>query len=229
MGAEYVTLMASLPSLGPMLAAKHPPINPDRLMTRLGMLRPEHQQEVLKVANLLDWSRIGLTEQDPDIVRRARKIIPGLSSPTLVDLVRGRMEIRTIVAALRRRQAGEDAPRADEEWGYGRYVTRIRSNWTQPGFGVTSAFPWVVRAKDRLEKGDVAAVERIILEAAWKKAAWLASQHDFDYEAVALYLTRWNLLDRWIRYDAEAAAARFAELVNEALLAAPQSLMETPT
>ena len=37
-------------------------------------------------------------------------------------------------------------------------------------------------------------------------------------------MVRWILLDRWTRYDAEAAAARFDQLVDDALDAAPASL-----
>ncbi|WP_108659900.1 hypothetical protein [Acuticoccus kandeliae] len=229
MSHQYVTLMASLPALGPMLAAKHAPINRDRLRARLSMLAPEHREEVDELTGLMVWSRIGLAETDAAMVLRARRLVSRLSSETLIQLVRGRMELRTTVAALRSRNAGEDAPGRDAVWGYGRYVNRIRENWGQPGFGVTAAFPWILQAKDRLEKGDSAALERIILEAAWRQAAWLAAGHDFDYEAVALYLVRWNLLDRWTRYDAQAAAARFAALVDDALARAPESLTEILT
>jgi hypothetical protein len=37
-------------------------------------------------------------------------------------------------------------------------------------------------------------------------------------------VVRWTLIDRWTRYDAQAAAIRFGELVNDALDAAPASL-----
>ncbi|QDY71197.1 hypothetical protein [Qingshengfaniella alkalisoli] len=229
MNGEYVTLMASLPALGPMLAAKHSPINRDRLTGRLRMLRPEHQAEIAVAAELLDWSRIALREDDAELVRKAHRIVPAMSSVPLAELVRGRMEMRTLVSALRRRHAGEDAPPVDALWGYGRYVTRIRTNWGQPGFGVTAAFPWVLQARDRLAKGDATGLERILLEEAWRMSSWCAVGHDFDFEAVALYIVRWNLLDRWTRYDAQTAAARFAELVDEALAAAPETLTETLT
>jgi hypothetical protein len=41
-----------------------------------------------------------------------------------------------------------------------------------------------------------------------------------------MYLVRWELLERWTRYDAEAAAARFSSLVDDALAAAPDTLTE---
>lgn len=225
-GDQYVMLMSSLPALGPMLAAKFAPINPSRLQRRMKGLQPQHLREITEVADLLSWSRLALSETDAELVKKARRLIPTLTSPTLVELVRDRLELRTLVAALRRRHAGEDAPAPDAPWGYGRFIRRIRENWREPGFGVERAFPWVLKAKDMLEKEDTAGLERLLLETVWRKASVLASRHDFDFEAVALYLVRWNLLDRWTRYDADAAAARFKTMVAEALDQAPANLTE---
>ena len=217
---EYVTLMASLPALGPILVAKHAPINGVRLMARLKQLRPEHFAELIKVGELLSWTRLPLSGTDPELVRRARSEIPTLNSLTLADIARDRMEMRTLVAALRRRHVGEDAPAADIVWGYGRFVHRIASAWREPDFGLTRSFPWVNAARECLEKQDSRGLERILLEQAWRLADRVAGGHMFNFEAVALYVVRWHLLYRWTQYDAEAAAARFGELVAEALDAA---------
>jgi hypothetical protein len=224
-GLEYVQLVASLPALGPILAAKTAPINPVRLQARLrDMLRPEHLAELEAAASLLAWPRQPLLETDAEFVGKARKVMPTLESETVRRLVDDRLELRTVIAALRRRHAGQDAPAASEVWGSGRYGDRIRANWREPRFGLGQSLKWVLRAKGKLDKGDAAGLERILLEAAWRQADRLVGAHDFDFEAVALYVVRWNLLDRWTRYDAEAAAARFGALVAEALDVAPASL-----
>lgn len=214
---EYTRVMASLPSLGPILAARHPPINRARLQSRMRQLNPEHQAEMQWLGDLLAWSRLPLDIEDREIVRRARRVIPSLSSPTLAQLARDRLELRTVVAALRRRHAGQEGPPTEPDWGYGRFVLRIMENWRDPGFGVTRKFPFVLRARALLEKGDTSGVERIVLETAWRQADRLATGHVFDFEAVALYVARWLLLERWTRYDAQAASARFEELVDDAL------------
>ena len=36
-------------------------------------------------------------------------------------------------------------------------------------------------------------------------------------EAVVFYVARWALLERWTRYDAQAAEMRFADLMDRAL------------
>ncbi len=223
---EYVTLMASLPALGPMLEARYAPINRVRLQARLSQLRPEHLAELTAVADLLAWSRLTLEGSDAELVRRAKSVIPALSNSTLADLARDRMELRTLVAALRRRHMGQEAPPADNDWGYGRYVRRIALAWREPDFGLGTSFPWVNAARTCLEKQDSQSLERILLEQAWRLADRLAGGHTFNFEAVALYLIRWNLLYRWTQYDAEAAAAKFDELVAEALDAAVDTLDE---
>jgi len=214
---EYVTLMASLPALGPMLAARHAPINSVRLQTRLKQLHPEHLAELTAIADLLDWSRLPLAGTDDELVRRARTVIPTLSSPTVADLARDRMELRTLVSALRRRHAGQEAPSAGVVWGYGRYVRRLVSGWREPDFGLAQSFPWVNAARACLEKQDSRGLERILLEQAWHLTDRVAGGHVFNFEAVVLYVIRWHLLYRWTRYDAEAAAARFGGLVAETL------------
>jgi len=220
-GNTYITLVASLPALGPVLSAKHPPINRVRLQARFRMLEPEHRAELLALADLLAWSRLPLAGTDAALVARARRLVPALSSPTLATVARDRLELRTLVAALRRRHAGEEAPPRGQAWGYSRYLKRIEANWRDPSFGVGRIYPWLAEARTKLEKGDAAGLERILLEEAWRQAALRAVGHDFDYEAVALYMIRWSLLERWTRYDAEAAAARFGALVEQALETAP--------
>ncbi|MEM9765438.1 MAG: hypothetical protein AAF968_23555 [Pseudomonadota bacterium] len=224
---QYITLVSSLPALGPMLGAKHAPINRVRLQQRLRMLTPEHHAELVSLAGLLAWSRLPLAGKDEALVSRARRIIPTLSSPTLAALARDRLEMRTVTAALRRRQAGQEAPSSDDVWGYSRHLGRITANWNDPEFGLVRVYPWLPEARAALEKRDSKGLERVLLEAAWRNASQHSVGHEFDYEAVAIYLIRWNLLDRWTRYDEQAAAARFASLVEQALATAPEQFTET--
>ena len=221
-GIEYVQLMAGLPALGPILVAKAAPINRVRLQARLrGLLRPEHLAEIKAAASILVWPRDAGKSTDADFVRHSQKVISTLKSETLRRLVYDRLEQRTVVAALRRRHAKQDAPGARESWGYGQYVDRIRANWRDPYFGLATSLKWLPAVKDKLDKGDATGLERLLLETAWRRADRMVGAHHFDFEAVALYVVRWDLLDRWTRYDAEAAGARFGALIADALKANP--------
>ncbi len=222
----YVMLMASLPALGPLLSEKAPPINASRLERRLRELSPEDRVELEGLRSLASWMRLDMAEDEAVFLVRARSVIDGVRSEAIRAVARDRLEIRTLLAALRRRHAGEEAPPPGTPWGYGRFVETIRSHWGAPDFGVGRAFPWILAAKERLESGDRAGLERIVLEAAWVAGERHLALHTFDFEAVVYYVLRWSLVDRWSRYDADAAAVRFAELLDAALADSP--LADTP-
>lgn len=212
----YIMLMASLPALGPLLGSQAPAITATRLEERLGYLDPRDRADLDALRAGLSWSRLGLGESDGAFLARMDGVLVRLKSPVLREAVRDRLELRTLVAALRRRAAGQEAPPADERWGYGRFVEVIRANWAQPDFGVARSFPWLARARERLEAEDSAGLERVLLKAAWDAAARYADGHIFDFEAVAFYVMRWSLVDRWARYDVAVATTRFSELLDAA-------------
>jgi hypothetical protein len=224
-------LMASLPALGPLLSERAPPINETRLERRLRELSPEDHAELDRLRSLASWMRLDRDEDEAAFLARARSVIAGVKSEAIRAVARDRLEIRTLLAALRRRHAGEEAPAPGTPWGYGRFVETIRAHWGAPDFGVGRAFPWIGAAKERLESGDRAGLERIVLEAAWAAGERHLALHEFDFEAVVYYVLRWSLVDRWSRYDTEAAAVRFAELLDAAIAESPLAdspLADTP-
>lgn len=212
----YVMLMASLPSIR-LLGEKALPINSARLAERIKLLEPQDRDELLAIASILSWNRIDTGDDDAAYVVRAERILASIRSATLREAALERLEIRTLIAALRRRHAGEDAPAAGLLWCIGRHVETIRRNWAQPDFGMARSFPWVTEAREKLDSGDSAGLERLILDVTWRAAGRHEFGHEFDFEAVVFYLMRWQLADRWARYDADAAAIRFAQLLDAAL------------
>lgn len=221
----YIMLMASLPNLGTLLSNRAPPINHVRLEQRLTALDPQDRAELETLRSLLSWSRLDIGDEDAAFVARAAQVVGALRSEALREAVSERLEIRTLMAALRRRHRGEDAPAPKTPWGYGRFVETIRANWTVPDFGVGRSFPWVLKAKEKLEAGDAKALEAIVLQSAWDSGARYLADHAFDFEAVAFYVLRWSMIDRWSRYDATAAAARFTELLDAAFADTAQDFL----
>ncbi|HWJ71992.1 MAG TPA: hypothetical protein VNX29_02385 [Kaistia sp.] len=213
---RYVMLMASLPAIR-FLADKALPINQARLGERLKLLEPEDRDELIRIASIISWNRIDVGDDDAAYLVRAERIIAGIRSGLLRDAVQERLEIRTVIAALRRRAAGEDAPAANSAFGLSRHVETIRRNWAVPDFGLARFYPWLASAKEKLDQGDASGLERLILDVTWTAAARREFGHEFDLEAVAFYLMRWQLADRWARYDADAAAFRFKALLDAAL------------
>jgi hypothetical protein len=213
--------MASLPAIR-LLSEKEPPINRARLIERLKSLAPEDATLLEQLSQVVAWSAVDVTLDDETYVRSVEALLAEIESPTLADALRDRLELRTVVAALRRRHAGEDPPPKGARWGYGRHVERLREGWNLPDFGLSAFYPWISAARDAIEAGDAIALERLTLEIVWRQQEQRGLGHEFDLEAVTLYLVRWSLADRWARYDADVAAHRFQDLVDAALADAPE-------
>ncbi|MEP3302188.1 MAG: hypothetical protein ABJO05_09480, partial [Roseibium sp.] len=54
-----------------------------------------------------------------------------------------------------------------------------------------------------------------------QSGAW----HEFDFEAVVIYVLRWIIVDRWSRYSTDAARGRLETLVGDIL--APPTAADT--
>lgn len=222
----YTMLMASLPLHGALFAAKQTPLSRLKLERRLRVLTPEDRESLRLVEDLLRWDRLSMALSEAGFVARARKTMALIENETLRGIIRDRLELRTCVAALRRRRRGEGPPRpgtsrdgasSDGTWGYSRWLGHIARNWREPAFRLEGVFPWLREAERLLRQGDARHLERLLLEQVWINLGRAANDHLFDFEAVVIYVLRWNVIERWTTHDGEAAKARFAALVDATL------------
>lgn len=211
---RYLMLITSLPAHGELFAAKQTPLSRIRLDRRLRLLEPADAEDLAKLAQLTDWHR--QDGGDEAILARARQMLPTIGNAFALDLATWRLELRTLVAALRRRQAGGRPP-SGRAWGLGRWVPHIARYWGEPHLRLERVYPWLPEAKRLLERGDALGLERLLLGAVWAHLARIAEGHYFDFEAVVIYVARWDLVARWTGYDGDAALARFDELVEASL------------
>jgi hypothetical protein len=214
---RYYMLLASLPYLPPLFAANKPPMSRERLESRLDMLADEDRRELTAIEDLMRFARMSLDTTDRDVIERAKRVIPAIRSERLRQVAIWRMEIRTIVAALRRRAAGSSPAKTDEPWGFGRWLWHIEQNWNRPDFGLTHAVPYVARFQQLIEQRDALAMERAILGTVYKELSRVSDLHHFDFESVVLYVLKWDIIARWTGYDKERAQERFDLLVGEGL------------
>ena len=213
----YIMLMSSLPSPERLFLAKRPPLSRLKLDRRLAVLAPEDARELKLTEQVLHWGEISINLTDQEIVKRAKKALEQTNNEIVRQLIRDRLEIRTCLAALRRRSRGEQAPKAGTFWGFGRWTGQIARNWNDTAFGLHRVFPWLAEADKLYNEGDTLALQRLILTQAWKSADRLKGEHYYDFVAVVVYVLKWNILDRWSRYDGVRASARFEELTDAAL------------
>jgi hypothetical protein len=218
---RYTVLMASLPPLGGLFEARSPAISLLKLQSRLTLLHPDDRHTLDLMVGFLsqavrdDESLAGPI--DARLLQSARGFFAEVANPTLRQLVAHRLDLRTILAALRRRHRGESEPPTGQAWGFGPWVASIERRWKEPAFGLEAVFPWIPEVSRVLEAGDLVSLERSLFAVIWKDLDRLGFGHRFDFEAVVIYLARWALVDRWSHYDAEAAVHRFDGLVNAAL------------
>ena len=213
----YIMLISSLPRPEALFLAKRPPLSRLKLDRRLRVLAPEDARVLKLTEQILHWGEIPLGTRDEEIVKRARKAVKEIDDYSVRLILRDRLEIRTCMAALRRRRRGEPAPSADSLWGYGRWTGQILRNWSEPAFRLDRVFPWLREADRLLQAGESLTLQRLILDEAWKSASRRQRGHLYDFVAVVVYVVKWNIVDRWVRYDGPAAAMRFEQLTEAAL------------
>ena len=178
------------------------------------MLEPEDARELDALGRLMMWSSLPLEISDEEVVAMAEKVTHEIRSPLLKEVAEWRIELRTVIAAIRRRAAGEPPPTSGEIWGFGRWTRALESNWAKSDFGLSGALPWISEFNERIEKMDSLGFEKSLLRLVWTYLSRKAEGHYFDFEAVALYAQRWDVLHRWTMYDSTDAAKRFEELME---------------
>jgi hypothetical protein len=213
----YIMLISSLPSPEALFLAKQPPLSRLKLDQRLRVLTPEDAETLQLVEGALDWRLQSITASEQDVIKRAREALSRIENETLQLIVRDRLEVRTCMAALRRRARGEGAPSPDTPWGFGRWVGHMARNWTEATFRLDAVFPWLREADRLMKQDDTYALERLVLEQSYKRLERRAGEHMFDFVAVVIYVLKWNIVDRWGRYNAEAASRRFEDLTRAGL------------
>ncbi len=210
----YVMLISSLPNPERLFVAKQPPLSRLSLDERLRMLSPDDAAILRLVEDALDWRQLPITVSEQDVIDRGRTALSRIDNETLQLIIRDRLEIRTCVAAVRRRSRGEGPPQPDIPWGFGRWVSHITRHWTDPAFRLDGVFPWLREAEGLMAENDTIALERLILDQSYKQLQRLAGEHMFNFEAVVIYVLKWSIIDRWARYNGEAAIRRFNDLIQ---------------
>lgn len=215
---SYYTLVASLPWLPRFDQAKRLPISEKRLRERLTMLQPEDERVLRRGMAFLEWRWHPTERADSEMVERYHRMMEVITHPALKELVSFEIDQRTIMVALRRRYRGMAVPGPNESnWGVGRWVRHIEQHWDIPDFNLGKIYPWVPQVNTYLEQGETLALERFLMNQLWNHINRTIPGNDFGFESVLAYLFKWRLLQQWLSYDAEAAKARFEDLVSEVM------------
>jgi hypothetical protein len=214
---QYYTLISSLPALPRFERAERLPINEVRLVERLRMLDPDDRIVVERTASFLAWQRQPVERTDAEVVAFFRQMTDWTSSyPVLRQMIEYRMELRTVMAALRRRHRGLPAPAPAEAWGVGPWVSYIERHWEEADFRLAAIFPWIPQARQHLVAGETLALERLLMGLIWDRVD-LLSPDMFAFARLLAYLFKWDILRRWLACNRETAQTRFETLVMEVI------------
>jgi hypothetical protein len=210
---RYYQLVCSLPALPKRFDAGKLPISPERLQSRLKMLHPDDAREIQHLRDILAWSEKFAETSDAIVVKRYRELMGRFKEPLAREVAATAVDARMIVNALRRRRRKLGPP----EIGMGQWYHHVRRHFDEPDFRLGHVFPRLPELRRLLEEGDAIGFQRGLIDATW---AWLrkrASERLFSFEAVVLYVARWELMHYWQRMEAERGRAIFESLVAEAL------------
>ena len=214
---KYTLLLSSLP-LQPanLFSTKILPISRIQLDKRLTLLDADDSEDLARIERLLHWPKMQ-ESNDENVVKTGMAELEQIRSQFLHDIVLWRLELRTILTALRRKHAGETAPPVESFFGFGNRLHLIRRNWQKPDFGLGQALPWLKQSQQLMADNQTLALDKLMLNLNWQYYARLSRGHYFDFPAVVLYVLRWDLIHRWVSYDQDRALLRFNELVCAAM------------
>jgi hypothetical protein len=211
---SYYMLISSLPALPPRFEVDRLPITLERLQARLRMLEPEDAQTINRMLDILAWNRQVVEATDVAVVKRYSDLMREVTNSLVRDVIGVGIDVRMIVAALRRRRHGLGAPVV----GLGQWFGHIRRHFNQPDFGLGYVFPWLLPFDQLLEHQDVLTLYRRMLAESWEYVRKRMQDYDsFSFEAVVLYIARWDIIRHWQQLQAERGRTVFEALVTEAM------------
>jgi hypothetical protein len=205
-------LVASLPALPIRFDAGRLPITRATLRTRMNMLDPEDHRVIDQVAAFFVWDRQPLDRTDEEVLQTYNQLMREIDNPLVRRIIDHRIDMRTIVTAIRRHQHGDGPPE-----GIGQTTPIIRRNWNQPGFGLQNRFWWIDPFTRALEAGRVREGQHTLFTDLWKTWTKISEQYFFTFEAIILYLARWEIVDRWTSQNADEGRRRFDDLITETM------------
>lgn len=225
---KYTLLMASLP-LHPndFLSAIQPPVSRIQLDKRLALLDKHDREELASIEQMIFWSHARDASSE-EIIAQDDAALAMIKNPFLKQLVLWRLTTRTLVSGLRLRHAGFTPPSKNSFMGFGKWLPAIAKNWECPNFGINPIeVPWLGKANELIVQNQPFELEKLLLSMSWHYYAKLGNQHVFDFEAVVIYVMRWDVINRWSHYNRdyfrETALANFNKLVDESLSNCPTS------
>ena len=229
---RYTLLMSSLPAHGRWGSRHQTPLSRLKLERRLRLLSPQDADLLARIESSLQWRELPINTDNRQLVGRQQQLLDALrdeairpvaETSALLTLIQRRLDVRTLVAALWRREYQQaDSPSPGGDWTVSRYRQIIERNWHEPTFRLEVAQPWLSQALQFIRLHQPWELEQMLLQYNW---AWMGRSHllgDNSLIAVVVYVLKWDMLNRRIGYDADNAVVRFKNWVTVDITAVVQ-------
>lgn len=211
---RYYMLVASLPPLPARVEVERLPISPERLQVRLRMLEPEDAEELRRLREVLQWGRQFEEPDDNAVVARWGALVGAVTNPLAREVVSRVLDVRMVAVALRSRRLGVPLPKV----GLGTWSEHLRRHFEHPEFRLAHVFPWIAEADRLLRAGELLELyRRFVLGVPWAFLKKRSEDYSFSFEAVLLYIARWELLRGWLELEADRGREVLETLLTEAL------------
>jgi len=215
---SYYMLVSSLPQLPTRFDSGRLPISWPTLRHRLRMLEHEDGQITQKIGLYFLWDRQPLDRTDDDVIERYHQLMANNSNHLVRHLIHSRTEMRLLISCVRRRKAGLGPPGwLDRVADSDSVMSHVRKHWPELNFGLGVRYRWVEAFTRCYDAGDMREAQRVVFNERWNDWTRIAERYTFSFEAIIVYLVRWEIVDRWTSQNAEAGKARFAKLIEETL------------
>lgn len=214
MSSPFYMVVSSLPRLGGDFKIEQVPISRMQLEKRLKLLPEVHSSLLFSIEHVL-WKSWFEYENTVAALRQAWIKLSHTDSVFLHELMDWYLDFRSIIAALRLRHRQKEVPEQVDDLWITRWSHKIVQHWSEPDFGLKSVYPWLPELALDVAKEDTLRVEAFFLKHFWTYLLQKESEHSFDFEALVIYLLRWNIVDYWSGFGKENILAHLGALFNK--------------
>ena len=213
--ADYYTLVTCLPWLPEQMdKCTQLPLSRIALNRRLTLLSAEDQQ-CLAVAESLYHLSVTEVQPDRERVKQWQKQIVELPSLILQDLITQRLEVQTLLAALRYRKRPNTS--AEHFYGYGRLTEWIKTHWKEPLFALETQVQPLEQWGELFNHEHTGDLQYQIDRYFWQQLLAVERSHHFSIETVVSFVLRWGIAERLLKSDADTALVDFHTLSDTLL------------
>jgi len=213
--ADYYTLVTCLPWLPEQMEkCTQLPLSRIALNRRLTLLSEEDQQS-LAIAEALYHPSVTEVQPDRERVQQWQKQIAELPSLVLQELVTQRLEVQTLLAALRYRKRPNTS--AEHFYGYGRLTEWIKSHWKEPLFALETQIEPLEQWGELFNHEHTGDLQHQMDRYFWQQLLAVERSHHFSIETVVSFVLRWGIAERRLKSDADTALVDFHTLSDTLL------------